>query len=94
MTTDPEESAELDRMCAANCTCCGVAQERACEPWCGMFGGIHDERGYKRALWELERRGHGHPAPGTPDGDRLLALANALKAYEITKWPDRAQADE
>lgn len=87
MTTDPEESAELDRMLKAGCTCCGVTHERACQPWCGLFGGIDTPQKYVRAMAEVARRVDADPEKNTPDGERLLALATAIEAYEKKHWP-------
>jgi HTH-type transcriptional regulator/antitoxin HigA len=48
---------------------------------------IHSEEDYTTALGEVQRLWGA--ASGTPDGDRLDALATLIDAYEadITRWP-------
>ncbi len=42
MTTDPKESAQLDAMCLAACSCGGVSAGRACAVSCAIFGALKD----------------------------------------------------
>ena len=46
---------------------------------------IENEAGYDAALAEIE--GLMDAAPGTPEGERLEALATLVEAYEARRWP-------
>jgi len=48
---------------------------------------IHTEADYKAALKEISDLMESHPAPATPDGDRLDILATLVQAYEARHFP-------
>jgi hypothetical protein len=49
---------------------------------------IADDAAYETVLLEALQLGMTDPEPDTPDGVRLIELADALEAYERAKYPD------
>jgi len=45
---------------------------------------IRTEDDYRAALQEVSALVDMDPAPGTPEGDRLDAMATLIEAYEVT----------